>query len=146
MFELNESAGLWTLFLSAFLSSTLLPGGSEAVLLYLASQTSQNLLLLGLVASIGNTLGGLTSFGLGWWLANRFPDKTLDEEKHQKALERIRRYGSPILLLSWAPVIGDPLCLVAGWLKLSFWKACLFIAIGKAARYGALLFIVAGAG
>ena len=142
MFELNASAGLWSLFASAFISSTLLPGGSEALLLYLASQTGHSSLVLLLVATLGNTLGGLTTYGLGWWVAKRFPGKVLDEKKHQRALQRTRRYGSPVLLLSWLPVIGDPLCFVAGWLKINLFKAFLFIAIGKAGRYAALLYLI----
>lgn len=142
MFELDESAGLWSLFISAFISSTLLPGGSEVLLLYLASQTEQSISALWFVASLGNTLGGITSLLLGWWLSRRFPDKSLDEEKHQKALGQIRRFGSLILLLSWMPIIGDPLCFVAGWLKIPWFWAILFIAVGKALRYAALLLLV----
>lgn len=142
MFEISESTGLWSLFFSAFISSTLLPGGSEVLLLYLASQADPNLLALWSVASLGNTLGGVTSLLMGWWIAVRFPAKTLNEDKHQKALGHLRRFGSPALLLSWLPVIGDPLCFVAGWLKLPVLWAILFIGLGKAARYGVMLIFV----
>ena len=141
-FEISESASLWTLFFSAFISSTLLPGGSEVMLVYLASQENANLIALWTVASLGNTLGGMVTFWLGWWLARRFPDKALNEKKHQVALSRIRHYGFPVLLLSWLPVVGDPLCFVAGWLKLSWIYSSLFIAIGKAARYGFILLLL----
>ena len=106
MFELSGSLGLWSLFISAFISSTLFPGGSEALLLYLATQTSQNHLAIWGVASLGNTLGGMSTFLLGWWIARRFPHRTLDNKKHQRALGQIRRYGNPALLFSWVPVIG----------------------------------------
>lgn len=140
---MNESLfdfNLWGLFFSAFLSSTLLPGGSEVVLAYLQSQGAHHSWLLWLIATSGNTLGGLTSLGLGWWLATKFPMRTLEKPQQQKALVHLHRWGSPALLLSWAPIIGDPLCLVAGWLRLNFWLCLLFIAIGKGARY---LFVLA---
>ncbi|MCG8091016.1 MAG: DedA family protein, partial [Candidatus Thiodiazotropha endolucinida] len=63
---------------------------------------------------MGNTLGGLSSWLIGWWLAKRFPQKGLKDQRQRQALERIGRYGSPALLLSWLPVVGDPLCLAAG--------------------------------
>jgi len=137
-----EEYSLIGLFVSALISSTLLPGGSEVVLLYLATQTAEDHVVLWLVATLGNSIGGVTTWGLGWWLARRFPGKTLNEVKHKRALARIRRWGTPTLLLSWVPIIGDPLCFVAGWLKLSFFYSVLFIVIGKAARYGLLLLAV----
>lgn len=134
-----EEFSLFGLFVSALISSTLLPGGSEVVLLYLATQTAENHWILWFTATLGNSLGGISTWILGWWLACRFPSKALDEKKHTRALTQIRRWGSPGLLLSWLPVIGDPLCFVAGWLKLSFIYCALFIVIGKATRYGLLL-------
>jgi len=134
-----EEYGLFGLFVSALISSTLLPGGSEVLLLYLATQTAENHWMLWFTATLGNALGGVSSWVLGWWVVKRFPLKQLDEKKHSRALGQIRHWGSPALLLSWLPVIGDPLCFVAGWLKLSFIYCALFIVIGKAARYGVLL-------
>ncbi len=130
--------GLWGLFASAFISSTLMPGGSELALLYLANEklfSSQGLLI---AATIGNTLGGMTS-----WLIGRFlSSKTLNEKKYQGALVRTQRWGAPVLLLSWLPVIGDPLCLIAGWLRLGFLKSLLFIGLGKFLRYVVVLSLV----
>jgi len=137
-----EEFNLIGLFASALISSTLLPGGSEVALLYLATQTNENLWILWLVATSGNALGGISTWGLGWWIARKFPAKALDENKHKRALGQIRRWGSAGLLLSWLPVIGDPLCFVAGWLRLSFIYSVLFITIGKAGRYGLLLLAV----
>lgn len=139
---MTEDSSLISLFFSAFISSTLLPGGSELLLVYLATQTETNVLALWLVASLGNTLGGLTSWLLGYWLIKRFPKRGLDEKKHGQALSHIRRWGSFSLLFSWLPIIGDPLCFVAGWLKLSFLWSCIFIAIGKGARYGVILLML----
>ncbi len=137
--EIASDINLIGLFISAFVSSTLLPGGSEIALVYLAQQGEDPPLLLWLAATSGNTLGGLTSWALGWWINRRYPWRKLDDAKHQRALERVRRWGSPVLLLSWLPVIGDPLCLVAGWLRIGLLQAALFIALGKGARYAVLL-------
>ncbi len=139
MNEIGSDINLIGLFLSAFVSSTLLPGGSEIALVYLAQQGEHSPAALWLAATTGNTLGGLSSWLLGWWLQHRFPLRRLDDSKHRQALVRLRRWGSPVLLLSWLPVIGDPLCLVAGWLRIGLGRALLFIALGKGARYAVLL-------
>jgi len=132
---------LWGLFASGFLSSTLLPGGSEVALLYLARTGETPSLTLLAVATLGNTLGGLTSWLLGWWLARRWPGEALVKPSQRRALAWLHRHGSPILLLSWLPVVGDPLCLAAGWLRVGLPAATLFIAAGKAGRYGVLLWV-----
>ncbi|OQX32148.1 MAG: hypothetical protein B0D96_07365 [Candidatus Sedimenticola endophacoides] len=138
----GSALALWGLFTSSLLASTLLPGGSEAVLAYTAAQQSAPPLLLWLAATLGNTLGGLTSWGIGWWLLRRFPGRGLQRPGHRRALERIRRHGSPLLLLSWLPVVGDPLCLAAGWSGIRLLPALLFIALGKGVRYALLLAVV----
>jgi len=132
---------LWELFISALISSTLFPGGSEAVLLYQATNQLAAPWLLLTVATVGNTIGGMLSWLLGRWLVWRFPARQL-EQKHQTALHRIQRWGSPALLFSWLPVVGDPLCLAAGWLRIAWPVSLLFIAVGKGLRYGALLYLV----
>lgn len=131
--------GLWTLFVSAFISSTLLPGGSEAVLVYLALKPSYSLLELLLVATIGNTLGGMTTWGLGRLLASRVSYERLKREELRRAVKRMRTWGAPSLLLSWVPVIGDPLCFAAGWVRVSPIVALACIAAGKALRYALIL-------
>jgi membrane protein YqaA with SNARE-associated domain len=78
------------------------------------------------VATLGNTLGGLSS-----WLIGRLIPLT----RPLNGLDTVRRWGSPALLLSWVPLIGDPLCVAAGWLRLNIWWSILFIALGKFARY-----------
>jgi len=135
-------ASLWSLFGSAFLSSTLLPGGSEAVLVYLASDTAYSPLTLLLVAAVGNTLGGMTSWGIGRLIAYKYPARGLVKPTHQQAVDRIQRWGSPLLLLSWLPVIGDPLCVAAGWLRIHWLASLLFIGVGKTARYAVLLYLL----
>lgn len=134
--------GLWALFGSAFVSSTLLPGGSEAVLLVLALNPSYGHFDLLLVASLGNTLGGMTTWGLGRLLAHWMPHTRLRRKSHRLAVERLKKRGPPILLLSWVPVIGDPLCLAAGWLRVSPLVALAFIGLGKVLRYAAILVAV----
>ncbi len=134
---------LWGLFLSAFLSASLLPGGSEVLLYALAANNSRDPWLLLLVASAGNTLGGMSSWLLGQVLAWRWPGhRLLRRPRYQHALARLRRWGSPLLLLSWLPLAGDPLCLVAGWLRMAFWPSLLFIAVGKVLRYMVVLMLV----
>lgn len=140
MDELMEEWGLWGLFASAFISSTLLPGGSEALLLALALNSSHGPGLLLGVATLGNTLGGMTSWLLGRWLVQRFPLHELKPAR-QRAVARLQHYGSPLLLLSWLPVVGDPLCVAAGWLRINPLWSLLFIAVGKGGRYALLLWV-----
>ena len=130
------------LFLSAFLSSTLLPGGSEVVLAALSSQEQYDPWVLFSVAAAGNTLGGMSSWGLGLLMSWRFPLGKLSKPKFQRAVVQIQRWGSPALLFSWVPVIGDPLCFTAGWLQINGLKALLYIGVGKAARYAAIVALV----
>ena len=127
------------LFLSAFLSSTVLPGGSEVVLAALSSQEQYNPWVLFSVATAGNTLGGMSSWGLGLLMSWRFPPSRLSNPRYQRAIARLRRWGSPALLFSWVPVIGDPLCVGAGWLRVNGFIALLYIAVGKAVRYAAIV-------
>ena len=133
---------LWGLFLSAFVSATLFPGGSEVVLTVLALRHSYDPWVLLGVATLGNTLGGMSTWLLGWLLARRYP---LDHPRHasqRRAVERVKKWGSPLLLFSWLPVAGDPLCFAAGWLRMSAALSACFIAAGKAARYAVILFAV----
>lgn len=139
---LAGGTGLWALFLSAFISSTLLPGGSEILLLWLASAGQHEKWQLLAVAGAGNTLGGMSSWAVGRLIAWRFPLRRLGGEREQRALAGLRRWGSPLLLLSWVPVVGDPLCAAAGWLRVTWWQALLFIALGKVGRYALLLGVV----
>ncbi len=124
----DPAAGLGGLFIASFLAATLLPGGSEAALaaFLLAHPADASAALFW--ATVGNTLGGLTSYGAGRLL----PDRKLQRLPH---LGQVRRFGSPSLLLAWAPLIGDALCVAAGWLRLPWLSCTLFMAAGKLARY-----------
>lgn len=132
-------AALWLMFSGAFLAATLLPGGSEVLLLGLLNQAENDPLSLLIVASIGNTLGALTSFYLGW--IGRFAKSPQDfsHPRYQRALKWFERYGTLTLLLSWLPLIGDLLCLLAGWLKLPIIRSTLMILIGKTLRYSVIV-------
>ena len=126
---MSEEASLWLLFSSSFLAATLLPGGSEAVLFgVLKLHPEQVWSALG-VATLGNTLGGMSSYLIG---------RLLPQKKDLTGLPALRKYGTPALLLSWVPIVGDPLCVAAGWLRLNPWLSTLFIALGKFARYVAI--------
>lgn len=140
---MTDTLSLWGLFLSSFVSSTLFPGGSEVVLGALAAQGHEDPWLLLSVATLGNTLGALTTWLLGFLVARRLPVEARLSESRRQALARVRHWGSPVLLLSWLPVVGDPLCFAAGFLRLPLLASVLFIAAGKAARYGAILWVLA---
>jgi len=135
---------LWFLFLSAFISSTLFPGGSEAVLAYLTSEADYSLSLLIIVATLGNTLGAMTSWGIGRLISLKYSTEKLVKKSQQKAVERLHKYGSPVLLLSWLPVIGDPLCVAAGWLRIHWLPSLLFITLGKLLRYIVVVYLISG--
>lgn len=133
---------LWGLFVSSFISSTLLPGGSEVLLGYLAAEAVHPPGVLVVIATLGNTLGGGITFALGWLGGVRWPVRGEEDRSKRRALVIIERYGVVALLFSWMPVIGDPLCLIAGWLRLNPLLSLLLICIGKALRYIVVVFVV----
>jgi len=126
----SEMLAYASLFGSSFLSATLLPGSSEALLiaLLIAKKTSVYGLLL--AASLGNTLGGLTNIFLGRLLPLKRQGRW-----HDTAMTWLHRLGPAALLFSWLPVIGDLLCVLAGWLRFAWLPAMLFLAVGKTLRY-----------
>jgi len=133
---MGEDTSLWALFTASFLAATLLPGGSELALLA-ALKLHPDLLYSAIAtATLGNTLGGLSSYAIGRILPARTPDPTTRTGRwEQRAVGLARRYGSPAMLASWVPLIGDPLCVVAGWLRLPLASVVCFMAAGKLARY-----------
>ena len=133
--------GLWGLFASAFISSTIMPGGSEAVLAYMVAKNLYSIQALLIVATVGNTLGALTTWGLGMMAAKKFPLATLLPQKKQRALALVEQRGIWVLFFSWLPIIGDVLCFAGGWLKLPFISACLIILFGKFARYAMIVWL-----
>ena len=129
---MGESMSLSALFVSSFLAATLLPGGSEVVLFGVLKLSPHQYWPALAVATVGNTLGGMSSYLVGRVIPER------ENQKKLQALRWVRRYGSPVLLLSWVPVVGDPLCVAAGWLRVNPWLSALFMAVGKFARYAVI--------
>lgn len=130
------------LFLSAFLAATLLPGSSEALLTGLVATERGDVVLLLAVATAGNVLGSLANWVCGRFLA-RFRDRTwfpVSARRYDQAVHWYERYGLWSLLFAWAPVVGDPLTVIAGALRVSLLPFLVLVTIGKGARY---LFVVA---
>jgi len=122
----SPEAGLFGLFLASFLAATLLPGGSEVVLVALLMAHPEQTPAALLLATLGNTLGGMTTYALG-----RLLPQHITPQKSALA----QRWGAPVLLLAWAPLVGDALCAAAGWLRLAWLPCLLWMAVGKGTRY-----------
>jgi membrane protein YqaA with SNARE-associated domain len=129
----GEAAALAGLLASSFLSATILPGNSEVVLAAVVSKLPDLFWTAVAVATLGNTVGGMTSYALGRLIPAQGGRKLAP-----RAVALAQRYGIPMLLLSWVPVIGDALCVASGWLRQDWRLATLAIAAGKLARYVAV--------
>ena len=132
----DADTSLAGLFALSFLAATLLPGGSEIALFAFVEGHPDRVTEALVLATVGNTLGGMSSYACG-----RFLPKWRRLERVPQ-MDLVRRYGSASLLLAWAPLIGDLLCVAAGWLRTNWLAAMLFMAAGKGARY---VLIAAGA-
>ena len=155
--------GLGAVFVVAFVSATLVPMGSEPAVFGLVKLQPELFWPAVLVATLGNTLGGVVT----WWMgagARRAAERLRrghetaevdavsaspsapNSRADQRAMQWLARFGPKACLLSWLPVVGDPLCAVAGWLRLPFWPCVAYMAVGKLARYltmtGFLLWVV----
>jgi membrane protein YqaA with SNARE-associated domain len=126
--------GLSTVFVVAFISATLLPMGSEPVVFGLVKLNPELFWPAILVATAGNTLGGAVTWWMGYG-AERAVEHVRHKPVEHRALAWLQRFGARACLLSWLPGVGDPLCAVAGWLRLPFWPCLLYMAIGKFGRY-----------
>jgi membrane protein YqaA with SNARE-associated domain len=126
--------GLSTLFFLAMASATLLPVGSEPVLFGLLRLNPDLFWPAILVASAGNTIGGAISWWMGY-AAERAYEKITHKPHEVHLLTWLQRFGPKACLMSWLPFVGDPLCVLAGWLKLPFWPCVAYMAAGKFARY-----------
>lgn len=129
-----------TLFLTAFGAATILPGFSEVTFATLLLQSPEDWPSLLAVATAGNTLGGVANWVLGRFLLHWQDRKWFPASPRHldQASALFRKYGYPLLLLSWLPIIGDPITLAAGVLRARFLPSLLLILVGKAARYGVL--------
>ncbi len=130
----------WELFISGFLSATLLPGSSEALLIYQLQDLPASVAMLLLSVTLGNVLGSLLTYAMGWggnhlahqqWLG-------VNQQNLQKAEKFFQKYGIFSLLLAWLPVVGDPLCLFAGLMRVHWLVFTMLVSIGKAVRYLAI--------
>ena len=127
-----QNFDLFSLFLISFLSATILPGSSEILFSIFILEKEYNFFFIVLVATFGNSLGGITTFFLG---------KYAKKIKYIKIKEILVQKGVYLLVFSWVPFIGDMLCFVAGWLGLNLIKSTLYIFIGKFFRY-ILIYII----
>ncbi len=135
--------GLGTVFVVSFVSATLLPLGSEPAVFGLIKLNPGLFWSAILVATVGNTLGG----AVDWWMglgAHKAVDRYRDSRTHLKALAWLERLGPKACMFSFLPVVGDPLCAVAGWLKLPFWPCVGYMAIGKFLRYLVMTAVLLG--
>ena len=130
-----------TLFIVSFLSATLLPLGSEALLLYDIHE-NYSLILLWIFATLGNTLGSMFNYWLGL-KGERYLErkKYLSKDKMQKARTFFDKYGGWTLLLSWVPVIGDPLTFIAGVMRYDFKLFSIIVFFAKGARYALVMLL-----
>lgn len=130
----SAEASLGGLFIASFLAATLLPGGSEAALYAVLRLHPEQALPALLLATLGNTLGGMSTYAL----ARLLPRRAVPAR-----LEWVRRHGAPILLLAWAPLVGDALCAAAGWLRVNWAASAAWMAAGKFARYALIVALAA---
>jgi membrane protein YqaA with SNARE-associated domain len=122
--------GLTSVFFISLVSATLVPMGSEPTVFAVIKANADLYWPVLFSATLGNTLGGAINYALGWGAKQVFA-----RERKTRWFHWLERYGAKTLLLSWLPIIGDPICSVAGWLRLPFWPCIMYMAIGKFLRY-----------
>ncbi len=136
MSEFFIEYGFLSLFIVSFCASTLLPLGSEWLLVTILLQGSSPVVAVG-IATLGNSLGAGTNYLIGIYGGNWLTEKILriDTHQQQRAKSWFNRYGSWSLLLAWLPIVGDPLCLVSGMLRTPILRFALLVTTGKGLRY-----------
>lgn len=122
--------GLGSVFIVSLVSATLLPMGSEPAVFAVVKANGALFWPAIAVATVGNTIGGVINYGLGYGAKH-----ALRPTRRAQVLAWFERFGAKTMLLSWLPGVGDPLCSLAGWLKLPFWPCVAYMAVGKFARY-----------
>ena len=122
--------GLTSTFLISFISATLVPLGSEPAVFAVIKANGLMFWPVILIATLGNTLGGAVDY----WMGER-AKVAFAKERDTRWFRWLSRYGAKTMLLAWLPGIGDPLCTLAGWLKLPFWPSVFYMAVGKFLRY-----------
>ncbi|WP_245800447.1 YqaA family protein [Thiomonas intermedia] len=122
-------SGLYVLAALSFAAATLIPFSSEAVLLVVISAQPQHTALAVVVATLSNTVGGMTTYALGRWVRHwQTPDAW-------RWAPQVRHWGAPITVLAWVPGIGDALVVVAGWLRINAWACAGWMLLGRSLRY-----------
>lgn len=124
------SVGLTSVFFISFISATLLPMGSEPAVFAVIKANGALFWPAILVATLGNTLGGIVDYWMGYGAKQVFA-----KERETHWFGWLQRFGPKTLLLAWLPGIGDPICTLAGWLKIAFWPSVFYMAAGKFLRY-----------
>lgn len=127
--------GLTTVFVVALISATLLPLGSEPAVFGLVKLDESLFWPAVLVATAGNTVGGAISWWMGYGAEKAYEHVSHHKPNDLRVMKWLQRFGPKACLLSWLPLLGDPLCAVAGWLRLPFWPCVAYMAVGKFLRY-----------
>jgi len=142
MMDFFTELGVFGLFVSAFLAATILPLSSEVILVALLL-SDVNPVALVVVATIGNVLGSVVNYAIGFWGGTFLQRKVLkvSEAEFEKSEQRFRKLGTLSLLFAWVPVIGDPLTLVAGVLRVNFMLFLVLVTLGKFGRYLVVAYI-----
>ena len=122
--------GLISIFIISMLSATLLPLGSEPAVFAVIKANGALFWPVIAVATVGNALGGVIDYWMGYGAKQAFA-----KERETRWFGWLQRYGAKTMLLAWLPAVGDPLCTLAGWLRLPFWPCVIYMAIGKCLRY-----------
>jgi membrane protein YqaA with SNARE-associated domain len=124
---LSPEGGLAAMLAASFIAVTLVPLSSEAVLFGYLKLHPEHAALAVALATLGNTARGMTTYLIGRLVPEKKPDT--------KALAWLHRYGAPVTLFAWLPIVGDALCAAAGWLRVNWLAALAFMAVGRLARY-----------
>ena len=124
------TVGLTSVFVISFVSATLLPLGSEPAVFAVIKANPELFWSVILVATVGNTLGGVVDYWMGYCAKQTFA-----KERTSRWFHWLERFGAKTMLLAWLPGVGDPICTLAGWLKLPFWPSVFYMAVGKLMRY-----------
>ena len=133
-----------SLFVISFLAATILPFSSELTLAGLIVTSNYDNLLLLIVASFGNVLGSVVNWALGFYSRNLSSKKwfPFKETQIEKSSKWFRKFGKWSLLFAWVPVLGDPLTLIAGLLRVKFLDFIILVAIGKVSRYLIIFYLI----
>ncbi|PIV58730.1 MAG: hypothetical protein COS14_08000 [Bacteroidetes bacterium CG02_land_8_20_14_3_00_31_25] len=134
--------GYFGIFLASFLAATVIPFSSDTVVVAMVAYGYNSTLTI-LIATLGNTLGGMSSYALGWLGKWEWIEKYLKikREKIEKMRERIKKYTAIAAFLTWLPIVGDIIAVALGLLKINVYKVTLFMTLGKLARYVVIVYL-----